>query len=404
MKMKRSSIYINSNSKVKYGLFFIISLMYLSIPQYTYAHRFNIPVAKLKKVPAKLFDIQRMLKYIEKDELMDMLRLFVKSSRPSRLVGTTGHKQAEEFLLKTLNDMDPDKKHLKYVDSFNPDVDFAKKMYWDDFNKEIKTAFKPSDPTFIKWMEFTKSMTSFLESKRGVKGKNIVWEKRGILRPKDILVIGAHYDTLVTNAKTMKIEDSVPMPGANDNASGVTIALALVQLLSKLDLPITIRVVFFDWGELGFLGSKAFASKYRQEFKDKNFLGLINLDMLGHDSKFLDSTKKFGNMKAYIRRPGNTGFMDDNRLVKRLVEIGDRISPSIDFKIDANHFKNSDNISFWREDLSAATFTGDWENDFDKDRYHSSSDLVETLNINTFYRSYQFIGGAVMAMAFDITR
>lgn len=369
-----------------------------------YASSFNIPVAKLKKTPHKIYDIQRIIKTIDKEKLMNMLRLFVKNSRPSRLVGSLGHIKTQKFLLQSLKDMDPDKNHLKYIDSFNPDVDFAKKMYWDDFNKQIKTVFKPTDQNYVKWLEFTKSMTSFLESKRGVKGKNIIWEKRGILRPRDILVIGAHYDTIVTNSNTMKIENGILMPGANDNASGVTIALAMVQLLSKLDLPITVRVVFFDWGELGFLGSKAFASKYRNEFKDKNFLGLVNLDMLGHDSKYLDKTKKFGNMKVYIRRPGNSGFMDDNRLAKRLIEVGDRIAPAINFKIEANQFNNSDNVSFWREDLSAATFSGDWENDFDKKRYHSSSDLIETLNINTFYRSYKFIGGSVMAMAFDITR
>ncbi len=405
MKIVRLSTYINSSSsstKVLGKAFVFPILLLLLSTHLSWSRSFNIPVAKIRSNPTKLYDLKHNIKLIDKEELMDMLKAFVKYSRPSRLVGTPGHKQAQEFILKTLSDIDPDKNNLKYVDHFNPDVDSAKKMYWDDFNSQIKGSFKPTDENYKKWLDFTKSTTSFLESKKAIKGQNIIWEKRGGQRPEEILVIGAHYDTIVTDTKTMVIQEGVSMPGANDNGSGVTIALALVQLLSKLELPITIRVVFFDWGELGFLGSKAFASKYKSEFKDKKFLGLVNLDMLGHDSKFLDKEKKFQNMKIYIRRPGDSGYMDDNRLAKRLVDLGDRISPSVEFNIEANQFKNSDNVSLWREGLSSITFSGDWENDFNKKHYHSSGDLVEIINIRTFHRSYEFIVGSIMGMAFDI--
>ena len=41
--------------------------------------------------------------------------------------------------------------------------------------------------------------------------------------------------------------------------------------MANLEIPITVRVVFFDWEELGFLGSYAYVEKYKDEFKKKNF-------------------------------------------------------------------------------------------------------------------------------------
>lgn len=63
-----------------------------------------------------------------------------------------------------------------------------------------------------------------------------------------IIVVGAHFDT-VTNS-----------PGANDNASGVAVVLALARYLQDTPCrtaPITI--VFFDQEELGLFGSRAYA-------------------------------------------------------------------------------------------------------------------------------------------------
>ena len=403
MSMKMRTLPLSTSINLNFKCFILIGLS-LIISHEILAQSFEIKSEKIKVQPSKVFDLKSNIKLIEKDSLMKMLRDFVKTSRPSRLVGTDGHSKAQDFILKAIEEADPNKKNQRYVDTFNPDVDYAKKMYWDDFNRQIKPAYKPGDENYKKWLEFTKSTTSFIESKKSFKGKNIIWEKKGRTKPNTILVIGAHYDTIVHNAKTLLINEDALMPGANDNGSGVVIGLSLVELLSKIDLPITVKIVFFDWGELGFLGSKAFVNKYKKEFMDKNYLGLINLDMLGHDSKFLDKTKKYGNMKVYIRRPGSEGYLDDRKLARRIIDLGDQVSPSVNFEVGATHFNNSDNISFWNEGLSALTMTGDWENDFNKERYHSSDDFVETININTFYRAYQYIVGSVMGMAFEITR
>lgn len=62
------------------------------------------------------------------------------------------------------------------------------------------------------------------------------------------IVVGAHFDTVSGS------------PGANDNASGVAVVLAVARFLAEVpcrNAPVT--VVFFDQEELGLFGSRAFA-------------------------------------------------------------------------------------------------------------------------------------------------
>ena len=73
----------------------------------------------------------------------------------------------------------------------------------------------------------------------------------------------------------------------------------------------------------------------------------------------------------------------------------------VKFKLEPNGFNSSDHINFWGEGFPAITFSQNWETDLNP-RYHSSDDFVETLNLKTWYASYQYITGAVLSWAFDI--
>jgi len=64
------------------------------------------------------------------------------------------------------------------------------------------------------------------------------------------VVLGAHFDTVPQS------------PGANDNATGVAVVLAVARFLSQLDCRSkAVVVVLFDEEEVGRLGSQAFAAK-----------------------------------------------------------------------------------------------------------------------------------------------
>ena len=71
-------------------------------------------------------------------------------------------------------------------------------------------------------------------------------------------------------------------PGANDNASGVAVALSIGKALMKLeDRKIHFLIVFFDHEEDGSSGSKAYVRKL---IKDKTKVhSMHNIDMIGWD-------------------------------------------------------------------------------------------------------------------------
>ncbi len=99
---------------------------------------------------------------------------------------------------------------------------------------------------------------------------NVVATKRGTSRPDEIVVVGAHYD-------------SVPgSPGANDNASGVAAVLEAARVVAGTGTPRTVQFVLFSGEELGLFGSAAYASEHRA-----GVVAMVNLDMVGWGARLM---------------------------------------------------------------------------------------------------------------------
>lgn len=145
---------------------------------------------------------------------------------------------------------------------------------------------------------------------------NVVATKQGAVRPEEIIVVGAHYD-------------SVPgSPGANDNASGVAVVLEAARVLAGSPTPRTVQFVLFAAEELGLFGSLAFAGERRG-----GVVAMINIDMVGWGS-----TLMVGNS------PGRGETM-----VNAAVEVARTLG------ITVNRFRNtgSDHASFERAGIPA---------------------------------------------------
>ena len=93
-------------------------------------------------------------------------------------------------------------------------------------------------------------------------GTNIVGIQKG--KKPEVIIIGCHYDSVRST------------PGADDNASGCAMTLALARQLSKKKLNYTIKYIFFDNEERGMIGSRFYA----KNMKDKCIF-MINFDMVG---------------------------------------------------------------------------------------------------------------------------
>ncbi len=100
-----------------------------------------------------------------------------------------------------------------------------------------------------------------------LESRNVIAEKRGI--GDDVVVVGAHYDTIP--------EGSV---GANDNASGTAVILALAEALSAQSLPFTIRFVSFGSEEVGLLGSRHYVASL-SDTELEPIKAMLNFDVVG---------------------------------------------------------------------------------------------------------------------------
>jgi hypothetical protein len=349
--------------------------------------------------------LKRQVKKVKREEAFSYIRDFVKETKPSRMVGAAGHAKAISFLKKKIDEMDPEGSGKVTSQTFLPNTKKGALMYELDFRKEIVGSYTPSSDIYKKWDRFTKYMVKEIKNKQNTKGTNIIWEKKGA-NEKEVLIIGAHYDTISHDKESLLIKKSEVMPGADYNASGVAVALGIIKLLSNYELKKTVRVVFFDYQGFGYLGSSHYVDELSKEVKEKKIevAGLVNLEMLGHDSKHFDKKKKNGNMALYINKPEEATHMRDKSLAEYLLKMGQKFTRSVRFDLRPNGFDSSDNFRFWEKGFSAVTFTQDWEDDFNTKNYQTTNDFPETLNQRTFYEAYIFISGAVASWALSLEK
>ncbi len=119
------------------------------------------------------------------------------------------------------------------------------------------------------------------------RGRNVV----GILPPdgRDSgrwIVVGAHYDHLSPCGDRARDAGFAVRPGADDNASGVSILLQVARALAKTPgRRRTVAFVAFDAEEYGFQGSKAFVARLQREGLLEKVDAMVNLDQLGQNWK-----------------------------------------------------------------------------------------------------------------------
>lgn len=307
------------------------------------------------------YSLRSVIEKMPRNNLETTLREFVASGRPSRLVGTPGHKKAQEFLEKKLQ---------SYA---NPNAKFSKQTF------------------------------SNLDVKEGI---NFIWEKKGAVKPDEVLILGAHYDTLLKDPKTKKAVLKGEMPGADNNGSGVAILLSMIEILNKLEIPKTVRIVFYDCEEFGGAGSLEFAKKTKEDMDTQKIIGVINLTMLGHDSRIGDIDKKMNNMNIYLRPRDQENAEASGKLAQMIVESGKRNYSSVEFapkeSFSSDYFpKTSEH--FWAMGIAAVTMTQNREGDLNP-RFMTSNDFIETLNLNTYTNVFKYITSAVLAWDYDVVK
>lgn len=208
---------------------------------------------------------------------------------------------------------------------------------------------------------------------------NVEVELTGTRWPEQLLVVGAHYDSVATT------------PGADDNASGVAALLALADTFAGDPQGRTIRFVAFTneeppWFQTDDMGSARYAKRSSED--RENIVAMLSLESLGYFSdepnsqryppEIADRYPKTGNFVAVV------GNLESGPLAEFVhasfvhaeaipAEFGafPALTPGVGW---------SDHWSFWRHGYPAVMITDTAP--FRNPHYHQPTDTIETLDFN----------------------
>lgn len=227
---------------------------------------------------------------------------------------------------------------------------------------------------------------------------NLIVEQKGLKRPEEILILGAHYDTV----------DSTP--GADDNASAVAGMLEIAQQFSCRRFERTIRFVAFVNEEPPFYKSENMGSlRYARRCfnRNENIVGMINLEMIGcyKDQRASQHYPPLKTLEKLLPSRGNfIVICSDIASARFLASVawGFRRStrfPMLPFpsprRVPGPDM--SDHWSFWQCGFPAVMFTD--TSFFRNEHYHKQSDLISTLHLPAMTRVVGGVAGSLSRLA-----
>src|SRR5215475_2475416 len=213
---------------------------------------------------------------------------------------------------------------------------------------------------------------------------------------KEMVVVGAHYDT------------AGPLPGADDNASGVAGLLELARLLGNRQLPMRVELVAYTLEEPPFfrseqMGSAIHAKALKQEGAVVRVM--FSLEMIGYFSDARNS-QHFPSSAFSLFYPTEGNFISVvaelvNRIIVHRIKKAmtgatslpvysinpPRLIPGVDL---------SDHLSYWREGYPAVmiTDTASYRNA----NYHTLDDTAERLDYRRMGQAVEGVYAAVIEM------
>lgn len=235
----------------------------------------------------------------------------------------------------------------------------------------------------------------------GVESSNLEVTAPGASRASEIVLVGAHYDTVPGS------------PGADDNASGVAGLIEIARELRGAPLARTAKLVafvneeppFFPFGEMG---SRVYARAARRRGDD--ICVMLSLEMLGCYSDATGSQSYPPLLRLFYPPAGNfIAFVSNLRSRRALREVVAAFRARSDFPAEMLASPGivpgvswSDQRSFWREGYPAlmVTDTAFYRNP----HYHRATDTPDRIDYARMGRVVAGLAKAVIAVAGGDTR
>jgi len=253
--------------------------------------------------------------------------------------------------------------------------------------------------TYIK-NEFSQSTALVSEQPYRVEGKSY----RNVIaqfgpESAERIIVGAHYDT------------AGPLPGADDNASGVAGLIELARLLGRQPPPLRVELVAFTLEEPPYFGTTGMGSSVHAESLRKQNVrvkAMFSLEMIGYFSDAPGSQEFPGGvLSLFYPSTGNfigvVGRLGDWSLVRRTKAAMRNASPLPVYSINAPRVVPgvdfSDQLNYWHAGYSAVMIT---DSAFYRNRnYHTADDTPEKLDYKRMAMVVEGVYAAVTALAAD---
>ena len=233
-------------------------------------------------------------------------------------------------------------------------------------------------------------------SSRGENVSNLEAVLPGNAAADEIIVIGAHYDSVAGS------------PGADDNASGVAALLELARLLAGTTLPRSVRFVAFANEEAPFfygdeMGSNLYATRAQEQ--GERIKAMLSLETMAYYTDQPRSQRYPFPFSLFYPDTGNfIGFVGDlgsRALVRRAVGAFRASTPfpsegvAAPSGIEGIHW--SDHWAFWEAGYPAIMVTDTAP--FRYPHYHAATDTPGQLDYSGFARVMGGLAEVVVALA-----
>jgi len=211
------------------------------------------------------------------------------------------------------------------------------------------------------------------------------------------IVVGAHYDT------------AGPLPGADDNASGVAGLIELARLLDRQQLPLRIELVAFTLEEPPYFRTTGMGSSvHAQSLKQQNVRvrAMFSLEMIGYFTDTANSQHfPVGLLSPFYPSAGKfigvVGRLSDWSIVRRAKAAMRKATPLPVYSINAPGIVPgvdfSDQLNYWHAGYNAAmiTDTAFYRNP----NYHTAQDTEEKLDYKRMAMVVEGVYAAVVELA-----